>query len=36
MRELADRACGGDGRLLTIVDHQRDGIGNRSHGHWIC
>jgi hypothetical protein len=36
MRALADRACGDDARLLTIVDHQWDGIGSRSCGHWIC
>ena len=36
MRELADRACGDDARLLTILDRRWDGIGTRRHGHWVC
>jgi hypothetical protein len=36
MRTLADQACGDDGRLLIIVDHQWDGIGTRRLGHWVC
>ena len=36
MRELADRACGDNGLLLSILDHHWDGIGTDSRGHWVC
>jgi len=36
MRELADRACGDDGVLLTILDPRWDGIGTDRRGHWVC
>ena len=36
MRQLANQACGDDGRLLTLLDHRWDGIGTRRHGHWVC
>ena len=36
MRELADRACGDDGVLLTIHDPRWDGIGTDRRGHWDC
>jgi hypothetical protein len=33
MGALADRACGDDGVLLTILDHRWDGIGTHRRGH---
>ena len=36
MRELADRACGDNGYLLSLLDHRWDGIGTDRRGHWVC
>jgi hypothetical protein len=36
MRDLADRACGDNGYLLSLLDHRWDGIGTRRRGHWVC
>ena len=36
MRDLADRACGDNGYLLSLLDHRWDGIGTRRLGHWMC
>jgi len=36
MRELADRASGEDGLMLTILDREWDGIGTDRRGHWVC
>jgi hypothetical protein len=35
MRELADRACGDNGYLLSILDGRWDGIGTDRRGHWV-
>jgi hypothetical protein len=35
MRDLADRACGDNGYLLSILDRRWDGIGTDLLGHWV-